>query len=108
MLNIKEIFKVFSKRNKIEKPIEINIEVRNRIIMLLFALSNNNRGYGWNGNNLDIHAFFDEILKVFMMRLGKFDLINRNKNIVNEFVEFLLKCKGEMFLDFIEDSFKTN
>ena len=108
MLKIKEVFKVFSKRNKIEKPIEISVEVRNRVIMLLIDLSNNDREYGWGRNNFNVEVFFDEILRVFMMRLGKFDLIDRNDGIVNGVGTFLLNCEGEMFLDFIEDSFKSN
>lgn len=108
MLKIKEVFKVFSKRNKVEKPIEISVEVRNRVIMLLIDLSNNNREYGGIRNNFNVEVFFDEILRVFMMRLGKFDLIDRNDGIVNGVGTFLLNCEGEMFLDFIEDSFKSN
>ncbi|WP_143316911.1 hypothetical protein [Clostridium sp. HBUAS56017] len=108
MLKIKEIFKVFSKRNKIEKPIKISIDVRNRVIMLLLNLSNDNGGYGWSGNKFNIEVFFEEILKVFMMRLGKFDLIDRREGVANGVGTFLLNYKGEMFLDFIEYSFKTN
>ncbi|WP_300382761.1 hypothetical protein [Clostridium sp.] len=108
MLKIKEIFKVFSKRNKIEKPIEINIGARNRVIMLLLDLLNNNTRDGWSGNKLNREVFFDEILKVFMMRSGKFDLIDINRGIENGVLTFLLNCQGEMFLDFIEGSFKTN
>lgn len=108
MLKIKEVFKVFSKRNKVEKPIEISVEVRNRVIMLLIDLSNNNREYGGIRNNFNVEVFFDEILRIFMMRLGKFDLIDRNDGIVNGVGTFLLNCEGEMFLDFIEDSFKSN
>lgn len=108
VLKIKEIFKVFSKRNKIEKQIEISIDVRNRVIMLLLNLSNDCGGSGWSGNKFNIEVFFEEILKVFMMRLGKFDLIDRRAGIANGVGTFLLNCKGEMFLDFIEYSFKTN
>ena len=76
--------------------------------MLLIDLSNNDREYGWGRNNFNVEVFFDEILRVFMMRLGKFDLIDRNDGIVNGVGTFLLNCEGEMFLDFIEDSFKSN
>ena len=50
VVKMKEIFTVFSKRKKIEKPIDISIEVRNRVIMLLINLSDDD-GYGWNRNN---------------------------------------------------------
>ncbi|GKX66898.1 DUF7014 domain-containing protein [Inconstantimicrobium mannanitabidum] len=110
MFKIKEIFSVFSKRNKIEKEIEINSEVRNRIFMLIIDLSNNddNGGYYRFGSTFNMEKFCVEILKVLMMRLGKFDVIHKNKGIVNGVIEFLLSCKGEVFLDFIEDCFKTD
>lgn len=110
MFKIKEIFNVFSKRNKIEKEININSEVRNRIIILIISLSdndNNGRYYSF-GNTFNMERFCGEILKVLMMRLGKFDVIHKNNDIVNGVAEFLLNCKGEMFLDFIEDCFKTD
>lgn len=47
MLKIKDIFNVFSKRNKIEKDIEINNEVRNRIFMLIINLEENYNDNGW-------------------------------------------------------------
>ena len=107
VVKMKEIFTVFSKRKKIEKPIDISIEVRNRVIMLIINLSDDD-GYGWNRNNFNIEDFFQEILKIFMMRVGKFDLIDKSDGVANGFADFLLKCKGETFLDFIEDSFRTD
>ena len=110
MFKIKEIFNVFSKRNKVEKESVINVEVRNRILMLIMRMSNNvnNRGYYSCGNSFKPERFFGEILEVLMMRLGKFDVIHKNNDIVNGVAEFLLNCKGEIFLDFIEDCFKTD
>lgn len=111
MYRIKEIFNVFSKRNKIKKEIAINVEVRNRVIMLIIGLSdndvNNGRYYSYE-NIFSMERFCGEILKVLMMRLGKFNTIIRDIGVVNGIAEFLVSCKGEVFLDFIEDCFKTN
>lgn len=107
---IKEIFNIFSKRNKIQKEIDINVKVRNRILILIISLSDNdNNGRHYNrGKTFNMERFCGEISKVLMMRLGKFDVIHKNNNIVDGVAEFLLNCKGEMFLDFIEDCFKTD
>ncbi|MGH4137941.1 hypothetical protein [Clostridium sp.] len=111
MFKIKGIFDVFSKRNKIKKEIAINAEVRNRVIMLIIGLSDNddnNGRYYSCGNIFSMEKFCGEILKTLMMRLGKFNIIIRDSGVVNGVAEFLVSCKGEVFLDFIEDCFKTN
>ncbi|MFT8348553.1 DUF7014 domain-containing protein [Clostridium saccharoperbutylacetonicum] len=110
MFRIKEIFNVFSKRNKTQKEIDINLEVRNRILMLIMSLSDsddNGMHYRY-GKTFDMERLCREILKILMMRLGKFNIIHRNNDIVNGIAEFLVNCKGEVFLDFIEDCFKSD
>ncbi|WP_449390008.1 DUF7014 domain-containing protein [Clostridium sp. ETTB3] len=109
MLKIKDIFNVFSKRNKIGKEIKISCEVRNRIFMLLINLPNNYNDSGWHhcGNPFSIDSFCEEILKTLMFRSGKFDIVTSNSRSANGVLNFLLNCKGEIFLDFIEDMFRT-
>lgn len=110
MLGIKDIFNVFSKRNKIKNEIEVSINGRNRIIMLIMEFDESyaqmrSSSY-WD--RLNMNTFCKEILKIIMMRVGRFDIIGENQGMVNGVLEFLMNCKGEEFLDFIEDSFKTD
>lgn len=109
MLKIREIFNVFSKRNKIEKDIEVSSEARNRIFMLITNLEDNYNDKGGYicGNPFNINKFCEEILKIIMFRTGKFDVVKGNLRDANEILTFLLNSKGEMFLDFVEDMFRT-
>lgn len=110
MLEIRNIFNVFSKRNRIESEIKISNKVRNRIFMLLINLSNNyNDGeYHRIGNPFSLKNFCSEILKIIMFRTGKFDIVTDTSRSIDGVFTFLLNCKGEIFLDFIEDIFRTN
>lgn len=110
MLSIKEIFMVFSKRNKIEEEISINGEVRNRIFMLLIKLPENynESGHYYFGNKFSVEGFLNEILEIIMFRTGKFDVVNNNIRNTDGIFNFLLNCKGKVFLDFLEDMFRTN
>lgn len=43
-----------------------------------------------------------------MFRSGKFDIVTGNSRNANGILTFLLNSKGEMFLDFLEEMFRTN
>jgi len=112
-VGFKDIFKVFSERykeNKANNDIAIKEEVRNRIYLLFVDLAKGGRGNIFTnmGYSFDSNAFFEEIHNLFMLNLGKLQLSDEYyNNPVNDLLNFLPTCKGELFLDFLEYCFKT-
>lgn len=107
MLGIKKIFNTFSKRNKIEEKIEINNKAKNRVIMLIIDTCNNKQKGHYSSRSFDMENFCAEISKIIMMRSGDFNVIKKVTNDVNDVFNFLLNCNADVFLDFLEDIFKT-
>lgn len=100
-MNLKDVFNVFSQRNKKSTEVvdRLTKESRNRIILIL---RNKIDQYGWI-------EFCTEIHKMFQIKLGKFKLCDNIKirDTSEDIINYVLVCKDEDFLDFIEYIFKT-
>ncbi|MBV4426520.1 DUF7014 domain-containing protein [Clostridium tyrobutyricum] len=108
-MNIKDIFNVFSNRTKNHKEIKIslNLETRNKIIMIIDRNLKEGNGNICLGAN---YSFEDALLQVgemFQLKLGQFTLNNSSRDELEDILNFIGNCEAENFLDFIEYIFKT-
>lgn len=108
-MKLREVFDVFSRRNTQAKALqtEVSITLRNKILMLCQDMFSNSRlGYFVEDYGKE---FWDEISRFLQYRHGKFRLVEEHASLSNmeDLLTFLLNCKGEEFLDFVEYIFKV-
>jgi hypothetical protein len=104
------IFNAFSRRGKRTEPFIYSIPETFRNKILLFCrdtFSNKFNPYG-TGNYLD--TFWEEIHRMLLYRHGRLRLVDtlQYSNPAQDAIAFLLSCKDEEFLDFIEYIFRAD
>ncbi len=107
-MNFKQIFDVFSRRNKKVEPFIQNVPttLRNKILLYCNDLFSNNRDNPGTGNYTN--SFWNEVHQMLLYRHGKFVLSEgRPHSRSEDAINFLLTCKDEEFFDFIEYIFRV-
>jgi hypothetical protein len=108
-MKLQHIFNVFSRRDKVIDPYVYAIPVtfRNKVIMLCRDIFSN-RLSQWNGDDYT-SSFWDEVHQALRYRHGKFQLVEDTypQSRSEDAIRFLLSCKDEEFLDFLEYIFKV-
>jgi hypothetical protein len=106
-MELEKIFDVFSRRNRYPDPYSYIIPntVRNKIL-LLCRDTFSGKGNDWAGDYLQ--EFWNDIHDALCYRHGRLQLYDKYSN--SKYADagnFLLNCKDEEFLDFIEYIFKV-
>ncbi len=107
---LKQIFEVFSRRDKAVSTLSHNIpnSFRNRVLLWCReAFSNRRSEFGMNDYTSD---FWTQIHRYLQYRHGKVRIShNRHSpvSIVEDTIAYLVDCPGEEFLDFIEYIFRV-
>lgn len=103
------VFDVFSRRNKQVEPFvyKAPTTLRNKVLLFCRDVFSNSRT-DWGGQDYT-REFWDEIHQTLLYRHGSFQLVeNVNpRSRVEDTANFLLTCKDEEFLDFVEYIFKV-
>jgi hypothetical protein len=104
-----KIFDTFSKRNKDVEPFiyKVPITLRKKILLFCREVFSNSRD-GWSSQDY-IEEFFNEIYQTLLYRHGRFRLVEDDsyQSPQDDMMRFLLTCKDEEFLDFVEYIFKV-
>ena len=103
------IFDAFSRRDKPVEPFVYRAPITLRNKVLLFCLdtfSNNRNGYGGQDYTKD---FWDEIHRKLLYLHGRLQLAENSspQTRAEDVVNFLLTCKDDEFLDFVEYIFRV-
>lgn len=107
-MKFNQIFNVFSKRNKEIEPFVRNVTVtlRNKILLFCRDVFNNSRSNWGSGDYTG--EFWNEIHQMLLYRHGRIQLTNGNlQSGAEDAIKFLLTCKDEEFLDFVEYIFRV-
>jgi hypothetical protein len=108
-MKFSNIFEVFSRRNK--KEVEpfvrtVPTTLRNKILLYCRDLFSNGRNHWRSGDYTG--EFWSEIHQMLLYRHGKFQLSSGNpRSEAEDTINFLLTCKDDEFLDFVEYIFKV-
>ena len=95
------LFDRFSRRNKEIEPFVYQIPKTLRVKVFHYCqdVFSNSHSY-WGGDN-QTHVFWQEIHEALLRQHGRFQLVGGNSP-AEDAVNFLLNCRDEEFLDFIE------
>lgn len=108
-MKLSQIFDVFSRREKQPAPIirTVPTTLRNRVFLWCARTFSNRESY-WGGEDYT-HEFWAEIHEALRMRHGRLQLTPEvySKSPLEDAANFLLNCKDEEFLDFIEYIFRV-
>lgn len=108
-MKFSSIFDVFSRRNKQAEPFVYKAPTTLRKKVLLFCrdVFSNSRT-GWGGQDYT-GEFWDEIHQTLLYRHGRFQLVENGnpQSRAEDAINFLLNCKDEEFLDFVEYIFRV-
>lgn len=108
-MKFSHIFDVFSKRNKVVEPFIYGVPttLRNKVLLFCRDVFTNNRSYG-SGRNCT-KEFWDEVHQALLYRHGRLQLTDRYypQSSADDVVNFLLACRDEEFLDFVEYIFRV-
>ena len=109
-MKLRAIFDVFSRRNKVSASYVYSIPVafRNKVILFCRDVFSNSLSQ-WSGDDYT-SSFWDEIHQTLLYRHAKFQLVENTypQSRSEDVIRFLLSCKDEEFLDFLEYVFKVN
>lgn len=108
-MKFSDIFDIFSRRSKEMEPFryEVTVTFRNKIFLFCQDVFSNKRS-DWAGDN-HVTEFWDEIHKMLLYRHGRLQLSGNSiaNSPAEDAINFLLGCKDEEFLDFVEYIFKV-
>ncbi len=103
------IFNVFSRRDKPLEPFvyEVPITLRNKVLLFCRDTFSNSRN-GWSGQDYT-RDFWDEVHQALLYRHGRLQLIQNGspQSRAEDAINFLLTCKDDEFLDFVEYIFRV-
>lgn len=104
MMTVRAIFDVFSRRGKEDGPFSYSVPdtLRHRILLFCREVFTNSRSSYGGGDYTS--QFWDEIHQMLLYRHGKVQLTGNGfpQSRAEDAIGFLLTCKDEEFLDFIE------
>lgn len=103
------IFNVFSRRDKPVEPFvySVPITVRNKVLLFCNDTFSNRQGQ-WGGRDCALE-FWEEIHQTLLYRHGRLRLVENGlaQSRAEDAMGFLLACKDEEFLDFVEYIFRV-
>lgn len=108
-MTFKSIFDVFSRRDKQAEPFvcKVPTSLRNKVLLFCEDVFSNRRNSMGGGDYTG--EFWNEIHQMLLYRHGKFQLMEQGlpSSQTEDAVGFLLRCKDEEFLDFVEYIFRV-
>jgi hypothetical protein len=109
-MKFSSIFGAFSRRQASPEPFAYSVPTtfRNKTLMYCAETFNNQRN-PWGGGQDYSHEIWSEIHKALLYRHGKMQLTDARSQLtpLEDVANFLLACKDEEFLDFLEYIFQV-